>query len=96
MTNVEQERKVSPWISSKCRENFCSFYFICIEGANRRSHCSTFLEKTFATYQKFSITTKLSSCLTLVIYGIMYILYSGLISKRIYFRIFQVSLPLQK
>ena len=40
MTKVKQEKSlIIPWISSKCRENFYGFCFICLESAGE-SHCS--------------------------------------------------------
>ena len=34
MTKVKRDKSfVVHWISSKCKENFCNFYFICIESA---------------------------------------------------------------
>ena len=61
------------WISSKCRENFRCFCFICMERA-KESHCSTehaFVKKTFVIHRKSAKTVKLFFRLTFIIYGTM-------------------------
>ena len=72
MTKVKQEKNfVSHCPSSKCRENFHGFCFICI-GSAKESHCS--IEHSLGKPLWFienlqKLTAKLFSCLTFAIYS---------------------------
>ena len=66
MTKVKREKSFAAhWISSKCRENFCSYCFICLESA-KENHCSIEHSSTkLCGLLKSTKTAKLFSCLTL-------------------------------
>ena len=64
MTKVKQEKSFADYqTSSKCRENFHMFCFICIESP-KESHCSNIHQKIFHNSSKIC-----ENCETFVVYG---------------------------
>ena len=78
MTKVKREKSFAVhWISSKCKENFCSFCFICMESApeSQALLSRTFIRKALITrfiknlqkLQNFSLTLTLLFMIAMIV-----------------------------